>query len=240
MKILIILLFSFNAFASLNFEEFKEVKVAVAKAFLELRPSEKHSLAINQAVGDNEHYWWDLEATHASYSGYEQDGLTKHHIFLFGGFARLKGMTKDGLAVTACHEIAHGIGGEPLKVTGNTSEGQADYYATKSCLEIVFKYLKIDELSIRDNYIKDLCQRESNNIKFCLRAMSALKSDIEFFETLGDTVDFNRHSSNIATELNSGATYYPDSQCRLDTMIHGVLDLERPRCWYPKGIERRL
>jgi hypothetical protein len=153
----------------------------------------------------------------------------------------MKGMTLDGLALTACHEIGHGIGGAPFKDTGNSSEGQSDYYATKTCLPIVFKYLEKSKLPSQGNYIFDLCSRAENvNVEFCLRALTALESDIVFFESLGEKVSYSDFSTFRATELNDASRFYPDSQCRLDTMIHGVLQLERPWCWYPNGIERKL
>lgn len=229
-----------KSFAQVSFEQFGALKTALHSAFEELKPGPSHKLVINMPVGELENYWWGLDIVHASYGGDTIDDIHYHRIFLFGGFARLEGMTLDGLAVTACHEIAHGIGGPPFKESGKTSEGQSDYYSTAVCLPIVFKYL-IQEIELsQDNYITDLCKRYSDAPRFCMRSLIALESDIAFFATLGDVVDFNSASTNISTQLNQSDSYYPDSQCRLDTMIHGVLQLERPKCWFPEGIERKL
>ncbi len=55
-----------------------------------------------------------------------------------------KYLTTDGLAMVACHEIGHFLGGEPKKLRGrsnkkswSSAEGQADYYAAR-CLEVYF------------------------------------------------------------------------------------------------------
>lgn len=240
MKKLALIILIPNICFALNFQEFVEVKEAVKKAFKELRPNAQHSLSVNKPVGDNPYYWWESDMVHASYSGYEQDGAYFHHIFLFGGFVRQIGMTKDGLAVTACHEIGHGIGGAPKKSSGSSMEGQSDYYATKTCLPIVFKYLKKTEQPELP-YLLDLCAKYNKNDEYCSRSLHALLADQDFFKNhQGKIVDFNQASLVIASELNDSPSFYPEPQCRFDTSIHGALQLERPRCWYPQGIERKL
>ena len=192
-------------------------------------------------MGDDPYYWFGLAMVHASYVGIEQQGRSVHRIFLFGGFIRLQEMTKDGLLLAGCHEMGHGIGGAPLKVTGTSSEGQSDYFATKECLKIAFKFLKANPSeTIQDNYVTNFCKTNAKDIKYCLRAFGALRSDIYFFETLGEFASFDNYSPNRAIIFNNEATYYPDAQCRIDTMIHGIIGLERPICWYPNGRERKL
>ncbi|OUR93713.1 hypothetical protein A9Q84_19825 [Halobacteriovorax marinus] len=233
-KLILLSLLSLNIHASVNYDQLSQLKEAIYLAFDELKPDSSHSLSINQKVGDLESYWWDLDIVHASYSGVEQDGLFSHNIFLFGGFARLDGMTLDGLALTACHEIGHGIGGLPLKVNGKTMEGQADYYATQTCLPILFKYLKqADELST-DPYIEYFCKSHTD-YSYCQRAMTALESEIFFFSYLGDETSFEERSTEVVTELNTSETYYPSAQCRLDTSMNGIFGLARPTCWFPKN-----
>jgi hypothetical protein len=230
-----------NTQASVNFEGYIDVKNALYKAFEELRPNKNHKLIINAKVGDNPYYWFGLNMVHASYSGFENQGNYTHNIFLFGGFIRLQEMTKDGLLLAGCHEIGHGIGGAPLKVTGSSSEAQSDYFATKNCLQVAFKFLKPEpNATIQDNYVINFCKLNAKDRKFCLRAFGALRSDIYFFETLGESSAVDNYSASRAVEFNDGATFYPDAQCRVDTMIHGIVDIERPNCWYPGGIERKL
>ena len=234
-----LLIFPNLAFA-LDRQEFNEVRTALELAFSELRPDSSHSLHINDAPGFGPDYWWQLPMVHASYSKLELQHETKHHIFLFGGFARQPGMTKDGLAETACHEIGHGIGGAPYKTSGSSTEGQADYFATKTCLPIVFKHLQ-EQPSPNDPYLTHLCETYNPIDPHCLRSLKAIQSDVAYFRNYENAdVAFDFASAIIADTVNTDPTYYPEPQCRLDTAIHGALQLPRPRCWFPKGIQRAL
>jgi hypothetical protein len=164
----------------------------------------------------------------------ENPTFKQHNIFLFGGFIRLPGMTIDGLALTACHEIAHGIGGSPFKLSGTSSEGQADYYASKVCLPVVFKYLRDKNIRSQNNHIHQLCEKSELALDDCLRLMSAIEVDIIFFRHLGTETSISNRSPLQAEVLDRSDTFYPTPQCRLDTMVNGVLGFERPECWYPK------
>ncbi|WP_372654688.1 ImmA/IrrE family metallo-endopeptidase [Halobacteriovorax sp.] len=227
-RIVLLLLLSLNSSASINFEDFIDLKDALYRAFDELKPNSEHTLTVNNTYNLPEDYWWSLDVVHASYS---RQG-NSHNIFLFGGFARLSEMSLDGLAITACHEIGHGIGKAPFKDSGSSTEGQADYFATKICLPIVFKYLAQTVEVSKSKFNLNFC-RESENNHYCLRALTALESNIFFFKTLGDTVHFSTRSTEVARELNTSPTFYPSSQCRLDTSLNGVLKKPRPACWYP-------
>ncbi|OIQ19544.1 MAG: hypothetical protein BM556_03405 [Bacteriovorax sp. MedPE-SWde] len=242
---LILSLFS-NANAAVTLDELKQVESALYKAFLELRPTTNDKLSINTPIpGLSEDYWWDIDMIHASYVREESttsDEVT-HNIYLMGGFARLEGMTPDGLALTGCHEIGHGIGGAPFKnpsmgTIGSTAEGQADYFATKVCLPVVFKYLSETMVDYdQSEYEQGLCSKQSKHENsVCLRLFRALESDISFFAHLGSYVAMDEFSTNEATVIIKDPSYYPDAQCRLDTMINGILDIERPICWYPNGL----
>ncbi len=224
----------------LNYTEYLEVKVALEKTFLELRPSDKHKIIINMPVGDDPYYWWNLDYPRASYSGLETDNGIVHHVFLFGGYIRLPYMTKDLLANTGCHEIAHGLGGYPFKSNGSSMEPQADYWATKECLALTFKYISEVKSDI-DYYAKILCDMFSVDQKLCYRMMTAIAPENDFFEqSENESVRYDDFAREHAVDLNDDPLYYPSAQCRFDSMIHGILDLERPLCWYPNGRERIL
>lgn len=228
-KFILLLLLSINVSASVSFEEFVNLKDALYKAFEELNPDSENILTINLTYNMPENYWWSLDAVHASYTRSDNS----HNIFLFGGFSRLGGMSLDGLAVTACHEIGHGIGNAPFKESGVSMEGQADYYATKTCLPVVFKYLEQTVDTTKSDFNLELC-KQSDDFDYCMRALTALESNIFFFETLGDITYFDTPSTDIAIELDYSPSYYPSAQCRIDTSLNGVLKLERPSCWYPE------
>lgn len=231
-----------SGFSAVSFEEFVMVKDALKLAFKELRPDEGHWLSINPIPsGLEDNYWWNLDMVHASYVKTEDQKKVVHNIYLFGGFARLEGMTPDGLAVTGCHEIGHGLGGGPYKnpsmgTEGSSVEGQSDYYATAVCLPLVLKYLKQTRPPKARPVHTSFCGRQSRyDLRFCQRMFAALESDVEFFKRNGDYVYFDAHSNVQAASIDTSPSFYPDAQCRLDTMIHGILGLERPVCWYPPG-----
>ena len=238
----LLLLFSFSSVAQVTKQEFEIVKTAIYQAYEELRPSENEKLFINPVVEGVNMSWWDITPPNASYVRYDQKDIIEHRIYLFGGFARFKGMTPDGIALTACHEIGHGIAGAPFKDTSDysnvptTTEGQADYFATKICLPVVFRYLKaLRPLSESETYSKLCKQQTKHDTNTCLRLMASLESDIALLKYLGHTASFDTFSINIQEEINTSVRYYPDSQCRLDTMINGILDLGQPECWFPGG-----
>lgn len=236
--------YTLSSYAAVSYEEFLELKRVTHLVFEELRPSEKHILFVNKQPSETmERFWWDLDTVNASFFKMEMGDEFWHHITVFGGFAKQPFMTADALAVTICHEIAHGLGGEPFKESGSTAEGQADYFATKTCLPLFFKYYTAQTNIVGDiEYIEDLCSREDqrDDRDYCVRSMNALKGDIEFFRMTGEESFYDQASPFIEDEFNHGSTYYPTAQCRIDIMIHGILNLERPRCFDPNGIERVL
>ena len=58
----------------------------------------------------------------------------------YGGLARYNGMTADGYAGVACHELGHHLGGAPLFSDGSemSVEGEADYHVGTKCLRKYF------------------------------------------------------------------------------------------------------
>lgn len=54
------------------------------------------------------------------------------HVEMFGGFARVRGITKKAFKLVALHEIGHHVAESPFYPGTNLScEGQADYFAGK-------------------------------------------------------------------------------------------------------------
>jgi len=57
---------------------------------------------------------------------------------MYGGLARHEAITMDGMALVACHELGHHLGGAPKVSSWASNEGQSDYYANLKCLRQVF------------------------------------------------------------------------------------------------------
>lgn len=237
-RFVIILLFSLSARAGVEFNQFLEVKHAMHLAFHELKSNSNEKLYINRITpGLSKTYWWDVDLAHASYVRTEANQVVEHNIYLMGGLARMEEMSPEGLLLIACHELGHGVGGNPRKVSSlSSTEGQADYFATKECLPIAMKFLKARSVFQTKQSYSAICSSQSKHeTELCFRMVFSLESEIAVFRSSGGVVDLNSYSTNVAEELNLSPSYYPKAQCRLDTMINGILGIERPECWYPGG-----
>lgn len=186
--------------------------------------------------------WWHLEDTRASYNFYKNpnEEYSKHYIFVFGGYARLNGMTEEGVLWVLCHEIGHGIGGSPHKANREypvSVEAQADYYSTNICLEKVFKQIPAQDIMPNSAYAKNLCESQNTlTLEDCLRGFKAIEGAQIFFrlaKNIQTETDFTTPDTNIAKKLDLSDSYYPSPQCRIDTMVAGLLKQARPVCWYP-------
>lgn len=196
-----------------------------------------------QSVG----LWWNLDDIHAAYSSlYDSDTkILTHYLFLLGGYARLKGMTRDGVAATLCHELGHGIAGEPYKYneyekTDVSVEGQADYFAFRYCLPRIFKRLPAtNPVKPVSAYTDSLCRTiPATSYEFCTRAFETLETERTFFKLnpKDPNTTYDKPDSSVVDSIETDPYYYPSSQCRIDTMMNGLLGKERPRCWYkPPG-----
>ena len=158
-------------------------------------------------------------------------------ILFSGAFVRLPLMNRLGVAFILCHELAHLKGGEPRILADPLSqwasaEGQSDYWAASVCLpEFIqksaplFKDILVSEESLQ------LC-KDHKNPELCSQAITAGET---FLKATAAWVNAKPVSfagdwdHSVVDKVNRS---YPTPQCRLQTIVHGVLDLERPTCWY--------
>ena len=149
----------------------------------------------------------------------------------YGGLGRYKGMTADGYAAIACHEIGHHLGGFPL-FTGDTwasVEGEADYFATLKCFRTVFASddnVKIVAGMQIDSTVAQKCQTNYPNnaaeIAICERAGMAGRILGSINASLSNEAQpaFNTPDSS---QVNQTFEDHPASQCRLDTYFQAAL-----------------
>ncbi len=172
-----------------------------------------------------------------------QSGKT-WQIAMFGGLARHKTITEDGMSLVVCHELGHHLGGAPKKggsagggwwgggssaTSWASNEGQSDYFATLKCLRKAFlnddnarivAALKAPETLIsacKLNYASDAA--ETN---LCIRMGMAGKSVSDLFSDLarsGET-KFDSPDAKVVSSTNDS---HPAAQCRLDTYFQGAL-----------------
>ncbi len=156
-------------------------------------------------------------------------------IAMFGGLARHQAVTEDAMALVACHELGHHIGGAPKKVDNlgkaywATNEGQADFWGGMKCLT---NYLAdennvavVKKMAVPADVTKNcqLIYKNTNEVAICQRvAMAGFAVGRMFNDLMGETtlVNFNTPDKNVVkTTFHS----HPDSQCRLDTYFQSAL-----------------
>jgi hypothetical protein len=159
----------------------------------------------------------------------QTDGGKTWSIHMFGGLARSQGMTDDGFAAVACHEVGHHVGGAPkfsnsedVSPNWGTIEGEADYYAMLKCLRRYFEFddnekilagMKLDPHSVKS------CSEQFGNrrdAQICMRAAEAGIVLGKVLQQLGgeQPVSLGTPDSNKANGIDES---HPRAQCRLDT-----------------------
>ncbi|EQC47116.1 hypothetical protein M900_0635 [Bacteriovorax sp. Seq25_V] len=173
----------------------------------------------------------------SAWANKESDGTFS--INFWGGLARLPYMTDAAFVLTACHEIGHIIGGDPMiknkYLSHMSSEGQSDYFASTECMRKYDVAYGLDEVDNVDPYITSRCYEnfeEASDFETCLKIAVAGASLTRNLSLLNgdEEVHADTPSQNIVE--NTIFDSYPSVQCRLDTFIAGALNEERPACWF--------
>lgn len=151
---------------------------------------------------------------------------------IFGGLARHDRMTSDGLALVACHEVGHHIGGVPRYNDSQgrwaSNEGQSDYFAVLKCLRKVFMD-EDNENIVRgmniDPLVRQKCEEKysaGNDAAICMRISMAGYDTSAMFAVLsnGPMPNFDRPDGTV---VNQTYDSHPAYQCRLDTYFQGSL-----------------
>ena len=140
------------------------------------------------------------------------------------------------------------MGGAPFKLRDERAlvsvEGQADYYAYRSCLARIFKKLPASGLISPVNAFTDsLCKKtftKFDDLVFCTRAFQVLEIERMYLAYLSKgvsesallTTAYDKPDLTNVTQVETKEDFYPSGQCRLDTMMAGLLQKPRPRCWF--------
>lgn len=151
---------------------------------------------------------------------------------MYGGLARDKAITQDGMALVACHELGHHLGGAP-KYGGTdwaANEGEADYFANTKCLHRFFGDSAAAEFTrpaVSDDLAlaKAACAKSYKGAAdraLCVRSAVAGQSVTALFTELsGDAPShFDTPDASVVQQTNDE---HPASQCRLDTYFQGSL-----------------
>lgn len=167
--------------------------------------------------------WYSGVVNAFAQQGY--DGSAR--ITIEGGLGRHPSMTPEGIALVACHEIGHHLGGAPQmpRDTWASAEGQADYFATLKCLRRYFQEddnfsaLKGREIPA---YIKDMCAQSFTGPEkdICLRSGLASLSVANLFAAL-DHTDPPVPGTTVKEVVEETFLDHPRPQCRLETFLQG-------------------
>lgn len=160
----------------------------------------------------------------------------------YGGLARYKGITQDGYANVACHELGHHLGGAP-KYRGEqwaSNEGQADYFSSLKCMKKYIEVAKLegDEGDWENQAASDLAKKQcadghpnqAGEIAVCIRSYLAAKVLAGVLADLGEepVPSLETPDKSVVKETQDE---HPIAQCRLDTYMAGSVcnrDINEP------------
>ncbi len=170
---------------------------------------------------------WDDPTVNASA---ERDG-NDYIINMYGGLARHKSVTQDGMALVACHEVGHHLGGAPkIGVDWATNEGGADYYANLKCLRRLFSDAgskTFTRMVEEDPLARKACSGSFPNSLteqgLCVRGTMAGLSVSELLNALSSGAATPKLDTPDASRVDRTDDAHPKAQCRLDTYFQGSL-----------------
>lgn len=176
--------------------------------------------------------WTD--ATVNAYADQNTAGIDTIH--MFGGLARHQETTEDAMALVACHELGHHLGGAPRKSDPSTgsliwaaNEGQADYWGTMKCLRHYFE--GDNNASVMQNIqvpndVSNKCQmiyKNADEMAICERSAMAglaLGRLLNAISQGTSQVSFITPDKSIVAKTFDA---HPQAQCRLDTYYQASL-----------------
>lgn len=149
--------------------------------------------------------------------------------YFFGGLARAKYMTTDGLMFVACHEVGHHLGGLPLNATYRwaTSEGGSDYFGAMKCMREILSSEEMDGIEVAvDERVREKCRdvhSDPKDFQICLRTV---KAGDDVFQALRWSRTKSEEGTLLFQELPAVTetnTNHPAYACRAETVFQGAL-----------------
>ena len=150
---------------------------------------------------------------------------------MYGGLARHESITQDGMALVACHEMGHHIGGAPkyARMDWASNEGQADYFANLKCLRILFAREGAQSFSraaLDDAQPRAACAQayvSPAEQAICVRTAVAGMSVTTLLRILRNETVLPRYDTPDPKVVAKMDDNHPATQCRLDTYFSASL-----------------
>ncbi|MCM2350042.1 MAG: hypothetical protein NDI69_08465 [Bacteriovoracaceae bacterium] len=165
---------------------------------------------------------WSSDTVNA----YAERDMNAWIITLYGGMARHKQLTMDGLKLILCHELGHHLGGSPKKGTNkwSSAEGQADYFASMKCLRKWWKEEVWEDQNVPDYVISECAESysQSRDQRLCQRMALAGQSVAMMFQELHQE-PLPRFETPDPLRVVRTNPQHSTAQCRLDTYFQGAL-----------------
>ena len=184
---------------------------------------------------------------------------------VFGGSAGHPLMTEDAFALNVCHELGHHFGGHPKFERPNMGwasvEGQADYFATLSCMKKYFAAADntkvISSMEIPSS-VSGICERNFANKNAASLCKRSAMAGLALSKFDASNLQVTPPSFDVPFNYIALRTYplQPPPQCRLLTYLSGAacprsgenrlgdfvpqpcirslgdVDGVRPKCWF--------
>lgn len=205
-------------------EEFDERNSLAKEYYTDFAKKHNATLVVNE--------YWDDEFINAS------AGKSGSHweINMYGGLARVKGMTADAFSSIVCHELGHLVAGfpfypnfpTPLTIQDSASEGNSDYFAAQACFVRMFENDKEGNQKAEDNsseFVKQTCENahsDKTRQQICMRAINGAQiawQAVSDHYNMGLEISPEKKDTRVAyTTIPT----HPQLQCRMDTFVAGA------------------
>ncbi|MFP5384948.1 MAG: hypothetical protein ACLGHN_02630 [Bacteriovoracia bacterium] len=147
-------------------------------------------------------------------------------VIVYGGASGLRGGTEDSFIMILCHELGHLYGGKPFSDEYNrlSVEGQADYWSTSYCWQKIMPKLV-------ERTPSELSLRECNYDEACARGVDAGLVVTAFYAD-NRNIPHPGIDTPDPSVVQETLRVHPEPQCRLDTLLAGLIKELRPSCWF--------
>lgn len=174
--------------------------------------------------------YWDSSTVNASSS--RMWGTVE--IEMYGGLARRKEISTEGFIMIICHELGHAYGGKPQikKLDHMSVEGQADYSSSACAVKLMEKMGLVKAEQTPTEFMTASCADYNGTKDLCIATLVGGQEIGTLLSVVYETAVPNYETPDNTVVEDTLESYPENIQCRLDSYYNGVLNKDRPLCWY--------